>query len=54
MVRNNESMAASSCRSTFGDYVSPEVIVVLLESEGILCSSNHQGFDFDEKDVEDL
>jgi hypothetical protein len=51
MVRNNESMAASSCRSTCGGYVSPEVVVVLLESASVLCSSvlnKHEGFDFDE------
>ena len=39
MVRNNESKAASSCSPVCRDYVSPEVVVVLLESEGILCSS---------------
>lgn len=52
MVRNNESMAASSCCLTCRDYVSPEVVVVLLESEGILCSSvegvGHNDFNFGE------
>ena len=51
MVRNNESKAASSCCPVCRDYVSPEVVVVLLESASVLCSSvlnEHQGFDFDE------
>ena len=52
MVRNNGSMAASSCCPVCGDYVSPEVVVVLLESEGVLCSSvegvGHNDFDLGE------
>ena len=41
--------------SMSGAYVSPEVKVVLFQSEGVLCASlgsGHQGFEFD--DSEDL
>ena len=58
MVRNNESKAASSCCPVCRDYVSPEVVVVLLESAGILCSSvegvGHDGFSTDNGDEFDL
>ena len=42
-------------KKTLSEYVAPEVKVLNVQPEGVLCSSvynNHQGFDFDE--VEDL
>jgi hypothetical protein len=39
--------------SMSGAYVSPEVKVVLFQSEGVLCASlgsGHDGFDYDEPD----
>lgn len=51
----NEVKKTLMVESTFKEYVSPEVKVILLHPEGVLCSSvynNHQGFGFDE--VEDL
>ena len=37
----------------FGEYLSPEVIVVAYRSQGILCQSlgsEHKGFDYDESE----
>ena len=51
----NEVKKTLVVESTLKEYVSPEVKVILLHPEGVLCSSvynNHQGFDFDE--VEDI
>ena len=39
--------------SMFGEYLSPEVIVVAYRSQGILCQSlgsKHEGFDYDQPD----
>lgn len=51
----NEVKKTLVVESTLKEYVSPEVKVLNVQPEGVLCSSvynNHQGFDFDE--VEDL
>jgi hypothetical protein len=43
--------------SKFGEYLSPEVFVVEYRSEGVMCQSlgsEHGGFDYDDKDIEDL
>ena len=39
--------------SMYGEYVSPEVKVVLFQSEGVLCASlgsGHDGFEYDGSD----
>lgn len=39
--------------SMFGEYLSPEVMVVAYRSQGILCQSlgsDHGGFDYDESE----
>jgi hypothetical protein len=51
----NEVKKTLMVESTLKEYVSPEVKVILLHPEGVLCSSvfnGHDGFTFDE--VEDL
>ncbi len=51
----NEVKKTLMVESTLKEYVSPEVKVILLHPEGVLCSSvynEHQEFTFD--DAEDL
>ena len=51
----NEVKKTLVVESTLKEYVSPEVKVLNIQPEGVLCSSvynNHQGFEFDE--VENL
>lgn len=49
----NEVKKTLMVESTLKEYVSPEVKVILLHPEGVLCSSvfnEHDGFTFDKEE----